>query len=191
VRKVYIAAPLFNIPQIELIRYIEHTLRANHTSFFSPRSLHDGAGTSISNVDQARYIKSANKSKLRECNVLLAVMDFRLPEGRQLAVVERRPLPPVVAQVIEGGQESYFAVTSPLNLPDTGVAWELGFYEALIDNDEENEDGRQIVLYYHDTAAGKPNVMLAQGRKVIFGGNQLQAWAGGGWTPPVYSGPVA
>ena len=113
-KKVYIAGPFFNPQQVEQVARIENVLESAGVDFFSPRLQH-GGGTgvkqpvpTVGSRDMAERVFRKNFEEIEDCTAMLAVLDYLLPPGDGLALVN-------------GGNVQRF-----LSLPDTGTIWEMG-----------------------------------------------------------------
>lgn len=135
--KAYIAGPFFNPPQVELIQSIETAFCDTKVPFFSPRLQTGNKAPGPITPERAAEIYAVNVETLRECDWVLAVLDWKLPEFHELRVYK--------PSVQEFGP--------PLNLPDTGTVFEMGFAAALM---------RPTVIYTERPPEQALNAMLTQ-----------------------------
>jgi nucleoside 2-deoxyribosyltransferase len=131
--KIYLASPFFNAEQLAQVISIERLLQENGYSFFSPRTL--GKKPPISPQDAA-YIFQKDTEELDASDVVLANLDYLLPELQCLAVCT------------EGSWDG-----RGLRLPDTGVVFECGY---------AYRSGTPIVAFVSEAWDSPLNVMMAQ-----------------------------
>jgi nucleoside 2-deoxyribosyltransferase len=167
---VYIAAPLFNREQVTLIENIEDTIRLAGHTFFSPRTLTALSGGKILNAEDAARVKHANKANLYKCDALLAVLEFRLPPWHRTYVWWSDPT------------TQQLGVIGPLNIPDAGVSWELGYFEAL----QQGDPTKRAACY--SAQVKRPNVMLVQGHPLLHGLTDVVTWLNDPDGIPLYTG---
>ncbi len=140
-KQIYIAGPFFNPAQIKIIDEIETVFRSANVhgpSAFSPRLANPTAeGTKITS-ELAKKIFWENVESIRECDALIAVLDYAFPVGQRLMLSKRSP---------EG-----FVGLDPLNLPDSGTVWEMGMAFAL----------DKPIFIYQQNESQKQNIMLTQ-----------------------------
>ena len=139
--KVYIAAPLFNPAQIEIIESIEELCYDASLDFYSPR-LHSGSSL-LSPEDRRHFEKwtpvfESNEQALHQCDCMIAVLEYAQTPGFRLGL----------EVVTNSGDPMDFI---PLEIPDTGVVWEMGVMNAL----------NKPVFGYHSTKQPEQmNLML-------------------------------
>ena len=154
---VYIAAPFFNAAQNDTVTAIEDVLQQSGHTFYSPR-IHSGSAklTPIERQTKAAWgpVLQSNIDALHTCDVLLAVLEYAMPEGRVLKVCRS-----------SSHGEPYYPEGSALEIPDAGVIWECGYRYALNDmailhvNASTNE---ALILGFHTTQQPrKLNLMLS------------------------------
>lgn len=113
--RVYIAAPFFNPAQVAWCEDLEKRLTDVKWEFFSPRLQHDGK-PDMTNPRYAAHTFVQNVRAIDWCNVMIANVDWLLPEGQEVRLLDsQQPM----------GGELLFK-SGPLNLPDAGTMWELG-----------------------------------------------------------------
>jgi hypothetical protein len=110
-------------------------------------------------------IFQANEDALSECDVLLAVLDYALPEGTKLGLCQ------------EGECSSStldWHLTTELNLPDNGTVWEMGYCRAL---------GIPVIGFYPEPRAPEAlNLMLSHGTEgIVLGWEKLDYFMGLGF----------
>lgn len=142
-KKFYLAGPFFNPPQIDLISKIELMFLDHDVPFFSPRqcSPENKKAGPLSGED-AKAIFQRNYENLLDCDGVLAVVDWLMPEGLKLGLINS-----------EGSAGSL-----PISLPDSGTVWELG---AAYTIKQETRLDYEILLLT-TTKSSKLNVMLTQ-----------------------------
>lgn len=168
--KIYLAAPFFNSVQVELCRRIESEFKGAGIKLVSPRLQHgNGSGgptPKITTAEQAHEVYVRNVNDLLECTAVLAVVDWLLPEKQQVRVMEE-----VAGELIKGFETySLISRSGPLNLPDSGTVWEMGYAAA---------DNKRIAVYKH-LKDGKLNLMLsASAEGILYGWEALEqfVWA--------------
>lgn len=76
--RIYLAAPFFTTPQLEIVQKLEALLRDTTHEWYSPRS--EGTLVNMSHEERAAqksYIFQSNVSRLTWCEAILAVVDGR------------------------------------------------------------------------------------------------------------------
>lgn len=152
---LYLASPFFNDQQIALCKVIEGLCQDLGIKIFSPRlegpSLKPGASQ-----EDRQSVASVNARGISQSEFVLAVLDYLLPIEQSLRLVR-----------LAGGDDPLRInpVTGPLNLPDTGTVWEMGYANGL----------EKPVVGFKLDARGTLNVMLCQHTQgVIVGPVQLR-----------------
>lgn len=117
---VYLAGPLFNEPQLNILRYLERTLEENGFDFFSPR-LHSGSHKILKEerLDRSKWesVFSSNIQAMEKADIMVGVVDYLREAGDTLCV-----------QTIYPGNN---VSTKGVYLPDTGTVFEVGYFKAL------------------------------------------------------------
>lgn len=156
---LYLAAPFFTTPQLELVQSVEEVLQRNKIAFFSPRMQHnEGKPTPITSWEQAEVIFQKNADAINGCDGMVAILDYLLPSMTELCVVDRLGQRPNVT----------------IRLPDTGTVWEMGYGFCL-----------GVPVYGYTTVnpeTSRMNIMLTQGCSGILHGDEelrrfAEAWA--------------
>lgn len=143
--KIYIAAPLFNGPQLKLIGDIEDALTRNNYEFFSPRLHSEGL---LPPKERRREYEAwkplfdMNLEGLAECDMMIAVLCYYVNPYEQVTLKTNTP----------NG-----IVEKPLHLPDSGTVWEMGHFF---------HQEKPIIGYYPGDA-NYLNVMLTHSTKGI------------------------
>lgn len=160
--RIYIAGPFFNAEQIRLIDKIEIKCSEADLNFFSPRLQHGNKMVDVKNPEHAQEIFKRNHAEILECNALLAVLDYALPQGHELRVVNGLPITAVKYS------NCHAAYSDALALPDTGTVWEMGVaYAKEI----------PVVGFCSGERPGYLNVMITQSMVgVINGWDNLEEW---------------
>ncbi len=139
---VYIAAPFFNPNQIDLVRIIEGICSANRLQFYSPR-LHSGSHllTPEERRNNASWkpILKSNITELHRCDLVVAVVEYRMPKNHKLAVYNTETRVVTKAEL-------------ELELPDAGVIFECGYAYAT---------GKTIVGFHSQKSVSSLNLMLS------------------------------
>jgi nucleoside 2-deoxyribosyltransferase len=184
--KFYIAGPFFNEPQLKLIEEIELAFVDHSVPAFSPRTLDRGKGPAQDDAEWQRRFWN-NVENLVDCDHVLAVADFKLPEGARLRICAKD----------NSGEPQITVGFPPLHLPDTGTVFEMGVQfgmwlvamRAKIDfYDRERHAERKIVLYTERPLTETLNVMLTKScHGVLHGKKELDSFLNSGdinWTVP-------
>lgn len=151
--KVFIASPLFNEPQIAIIREIEEALNRAQIPFYSAR-LHSKSDQippeERKNPRAWDAVFDSNVQGLNTSTHMIAVLEYAYPPETSLNVISS----------ISGAE----VVRTPISLPDAGTVWEMGYFHAL----------RRPVYGYHRDQAGHLNLMLTHGCSgMVVGTDQL------------------
>lgn len=167
--KIFIASPLFNGPQIETIIQIERLLSDYGYDFYSAR-LHSGSGKMTSeqrkDINAWDPVFDANEQGLNECRVMIAVLEYALPEGDKTELFQRGAH---VGMDFDGEPE-YASKRTRIELPDAGTVWEAGYFRAQ----------GKLVLGFHTNQAKHLNLMLSHGCDgMIRGFGNLRTFLGG------------
>jgi nucleoside 2-deoxyribosyltransferase len=142
--KVFIASPLFNKPQVEIIHRIESMLAASGFEFYSAR-MHSGSAdmTPEQRKDPKAWdpIMASNLRGLDECEAMIAVVEYAMPKGHNLCLHRSAEL---------GKSDKPLRV----ELPDAGTIWEMGYHRA---------QGKPIVAFHSIKQPDQLNLMLSHG----------------------------
>jgi len=140
--KIFIAAPLFNANQIDIIVGIESILDFYGFGFYSAR-LHSGSDklTPEDRKDIRKWdpVFDSNEQGLNECSVCVAVLEYAMSEDECLGIVSST----------EGGLDY-----KPVELPDAGTVWETGYMRA---------QGKLVIGFHTTKRASHLNLMLSHG----------------------------
>lgn len=157
--RIFIASPLFNPEQIAIIEKIEELLTKAGYTYYSARK---HSGSDRLTTEQKRSLKNwdpvfeSNVQGLDECTVMIAVLEYALPEKQRLSLV-----------VDEEDMERGTAINeiTTLELPDAGTVWEMGYHKAQ----------NKIVIGFHTDRAKHLNLMLTHGcDAMVKGFDQLE-----------------
>jgi len=117
-KKMYLAGPFFNSAQVELMATIEGAVAAAGFKAFSPR-LHARQLGKGATPEQQRDTFDDDLVGLQEAGVVLAVLDWKLPDTER------------VLKEYWTNREGKLAWRSSedtiLNIPDSGTVWEMGY----------------------------------------------------------------
>jgi len=154
---IYLAAPFFNPPQLQLVKEIERVFEIHGINYFSPRKQHGEKPVPIRDKAHAKEVFTENWNQiLANSSMVLAVMDYLMPDGSWMFIT-RKDQP-----------------TIPVQLPDTGTVWEMGAAFAI----------RTPVVLFTNDPARKMNLMLAcSALGVIKGLPKLDEWCRDGCGP--------
>ena len=141
--KIFIASPLFNPEQIAIIEQIERTITAAGHDFYSAR-LHSGSDKM---TPEERKVLSAwdpifesNVKGLDDCDAMIAVLEYAMPEDRSLFRCDR----------VDG----VWQTTASVELPDAGTVWEMGYHRA---------QDKQVIGFHSKERPAHLNLMLTHG----------------------------
>lgn len=159
----YLAAPFFNEAQIEIVSRIENMMRMHGVPLFSPRQTPENKKPKLTDEDAAEIFRNNIKGIL-DCQAVLAVMDWAMPEGQHLFVCE--------------GRGDVTVTSPPLNIPDVGTVFEMGY-----------AFGRRPIYGFTLRKKGeKVNLMLTQCLEgVIYGWDDLISFLNKGRIRPAFA----
>lgn len=170
----YLAAPFFNPPQLQLVKQIEAAHEAAGRYLFSPRLQHGPEPVPITTHEQARKVFDENARAIEACTYLLAVTDWLMPEDKGLYVCSPEEFDNGCTKALTPDH------AKPLNLPDTGTVWEMGY---------ANRNNITTFIFTTRLRGGKMNIMLTQSAQgVIYGLDHLKLVLGGIQTPEEWEG---
>lgn len=151
--KVFIASPLFNPQQMLVIDGIEQLLHSRQLEYYSARhdsESHVPKGDDKKKPEAWNGVFRNNEEGLRDCDIMIAVLSYALaPDcmmgtGEMINFSHQKNLP---TQVVMNSFK-------PLELPDSGTVWEMGYFRAL----------DKIVIGFHPEKRGDHlNLMLTHG----------------------------
>ena len=142
--RVFIASPLFNRPQHELLDNVEAILSNNGFDYYSARK-HSGSDKipkdRLKDMSAWDPVFKSNEDGLNECQVMICVLEYAMPKG--------------VSLVIHGhsfvGVEMLF---KKIELPDAGTVWEAGYHRA---------QGKLVIGFHSQKRPEHLNLMLTHG----------------------------
>lgn len=154
-KDIYIAGPLFNTQQVSILETIEDLAEQFKLSYYSPR-IHSGS-SNMTAEDRKSFeawdkVFKSNEEELRDCRMLICVLNYALPTTHKLVMkVEHTDIPVDPKADITVNVKEF-----PIELPDSGTVWEMGYYRACM---------RPLpVIGYHDDEVPKSlNLMLSHG----------------------------
>jgi nucleoside 2-deoxyribosyltransferase len=151
--RVFIASPLFNGPQHAIIDSIEKLLGLYGFDYYSARQ-HSGSDK-LSAEDKKDLRKwdpvfQSNLDGLDECRVMIAVLEYALPEDKRMYLCTGE----------EDGPGFNVLSSQEMELPDAGTVWEMGYFRAQ----------GKIVIGYHTDKAKHLNLMLSHGCDALIKG---------------------
>lgn len=183
-RSIYLAAPFFNPHELRLVQAIEEAVKDRpDVDLFSPRRDGGNADRQGDVTANATKIFHANVQAMRSCNECVAVLDRVQPPGFEVWLVKYQAHPDPKTP------DELLPIKGPLEQPDLGTIWELGYLRAwrdlVIGTDFDIEvpmmwSGRKILAGFTmkpRAPGGKMNVMLARCLDVVLHGfEELQEW---------------
>jgi hypothetical protein len=118
----YLAAPFFNPAQVKLVEDIEKAFEDNGVGYFSPRKCDENKMPGPLSEEGANAIYERNVKGIFQSHFVLAVVDWKMPDKQQV-----RPVKVSLVGMNSNMGEVVDPIGGPLNIPDSGVVWELGF----------------------------------------------------------------
>lgn len=158
---IYLAGPFFNERQLDTIAQMESILRDAGHEVISPREQHEaGTPTKVEMLSHAQRIMELNKRWIHDSDTVVAWLDWvTSSEGEEVRLVGPSLF------------DTRDFLSPPLNIPDAGTCWELGYASSL---------SKYIILCQFRPA--KPNVMLAASADgVVRTLDELRASANDNW----------
>lgn len=124
----YLAAPFFNPVQLKLVQEIEQIFMEQQVRLISPRLQDENKKPGPLSAEDAAVIYRRNIQGLHSADYVLAVVDWLLPTSQEIRVVNFHRG--------EGECEEIKSVSGlasgPLNIPDAGTVYEMGYAAALL-----------------------------------------------------------
>lgn len=117
-QQIYLAGPFFNPPQKDAALHVANLCSLCGCNFFSP--LLAGGGP-IKSPEHAAEVYARNCRELNRSAVVLVQLEWLLPESQRVHVIQER----------SALGEGLMVVSPPLNIPDSGTVWELGYAACL------------------------------------------------------------
>lgn len=159
-QKFYLAAPFFNPVQIELIEQIESCFCRHGVPLFSPRSQDANKNRKLTDAD-ADLIYKTNCENIPDAQYILAVLDWKLPEGQAVHVTS-------ISAPSFSHPESCLIKSPPLQIPDSGTVWEMGFAAGWNYRTREvafNKEPPQLqtIIFTERPVESSLNIMLTRG----------------------------
>ena len=115
---LYLAGPFFNPRQKEAAELVASLAKAAGWDFYAPvLNAYQGK---IDDSCKARKVFLDNVARLGWADIVLAHLDWLTPTSLEVRVVSRAKEEPE-------NSELFRAVSNPLNVPDAGTVWELGY----------------------------------------------------------------
>lgn len=150
--KVFIASPLFNPEQHQILDRIEALLARSDFKFYSAR--HDSEAYVPKGEDKKLpgawdAVFNSNLLGLNECNIMIAVLSYALPSGHKMLL--QTP----------GGNTLGTDTFKELELPDSGTVWEMGYFLGK---------GKLVVGFHPEKEANHLNLMLTHGCDALITG---------------------
>lgn len=148
VKDVFIAAPLFNLQQHAIIDRIEQLCSEKRVNYYSARIDSEPfvpKGEDKKNPRAWDGVFNNNEEGLVGCSVMIAVLNYAMPEGD------------VVAMCKGDSDQKYVTDLLPqfrMEMPDSGTVFEMGYFRAL---------GKYVIGFHPEKCANHLNVMLTHG----------------------------
>lgn len=150
--KIYLAGPFFNEVQVTELIKIENVFEDRRIQIYSPR-LHSGSHRMTPEQRKNRSnwdsVYRSNIDAMHSCDIMLAILDYQLPKGREVHVVDNYDgytINPIT------GHEMVDSLIK-LQIPDTGTVFEMGYFNAL----------QKPVIGYVSQMPKSMNLMLTHG----------------------------
>lgn len=136
---IYIAAPFFNGAQKVIVRCIERAITWAGYSYYSPET--DSGSLDLSpemrgNSTFWKQVFNNNVQAIKDSILMIAVLDYALPEGQELRVCDTR---------------NGYDTVRRVEIPDSGVVWEMGDAYQRVD-----------IVGYRELEPTTMNLMLAK-----------------------------
>jgi len=155
--QIYLAGPFFNPPQKDAAELIANLCVSHCQKYFSP--LLSGGGP-LKSPEHAAEVFASNVREIRRSKVVLAQLEWLMPPNREIRVVgisSMVKIPPTLE-------------SPPLNIPDSGTVWEVGYAACLRDssqletfvNGAPRFEKTPLVIAYTTAPQSKLNLMLAR-----------------------------
>lgn len=161
--KVFIASPLFNAEQHEILNTLESLLQEHGHEFYSAR--HDSEGLlppkeMRGNHEAWKPVFQNNLDGLNDCDVMIAVLNYALPSNQRI----------ILSKEIYDKDWGLHLEEKEIELPDSGTVWEMGYFTAF----------GKPVYGYHPTGGSHLNLMLTHGcTETITGEGNLRQFLAG------------
>lgn len=180
VPKAYLAGPFFNPAQVALMLRIELAFCDAGVPFFSPRleSAENKKEGPLTDED-ADAIYARNVEAIFDCDWMLAIVDWLMPDDREVRICDTAdPAFALGEGAVLRPQDPHRRVYGkPLNVPDSGTVWELGFVSALnkVSDNYHLVKGRPemtdkpVVLYTERPLEQPLNLMLTRQKAGVKG----------------------
>lgn len=161
--KVFIASPLFNSRQIEIIEDLEGILEENELEYYSARK-HSGS-EKLSLEEKRKHtawepVYRSNETGLDECRIMIAVIDYALPYGQSVQLCRHE----------ESGETAEWDIPiKKLDLPDSGTIFEVGYHRA---------QGKLVLSFFPEKKeVSHLNIMISHGTDgTILGWDNLETF---------------
>ena len=156
---IYLAGPFFNEVQEASAWKLIALCKDHKIEYFAPI---EQDSIKIKTPEQAQKVFDSNTKNIEECEIILAQLEWLMPEHHELRVVKNIGVQDSVSFLIE---------SPPLNLPDTGTVFEMGAGFLA---------GKEIIGYMTKPQE-KLNLMLAQSCDgFLKGWSQIEAYLASG-----------
>lgn len=164
----YLAGPFFNPAQRqhaeELAAFAAEA--RGEDNVYAPVS----AGVTLDTAEKAKEVYDTNVERLLACGVLLAQVEWLLPEGQENRIVEPHYIGHLGQRAEQLRGERGVAVhlkSGPLNVPDSGTVWELGMARGIRERDAaaskaSNPPKVPFIVAYTVGEQSQLNLMLAR-----------------------------
>ena len=151
---IYLGGPFFNPKQVEVAKKMIELCKKYEVDYFAPLEQDSAV---IKDEKQAKEVFDNNINNIDQCTILLAQLEWLMPEGQELRVIEDH------GEVVQ----NILLKSPPLNLPDTGTVFEMGAAYLT---------GTNIIGYMTEPQE-KINLMLAQSCEgFLHGWEQIEAF---------------
>jgi nucleoside 2-deoxyribosyltransferase len=143
----FIASPLFNPPQLEIISHIEGLLEGAGYRYYSARK---HSGSDKMTPEQRKDLRAwdpvfqSNIDGLNRADFGIAVLEYALPDNQGMLIVQ---------DASPGIEYRFHEKSLRVELPDAGTVWEMGYLAA---------QGKPVIGFHTDKAKHL-NLMLSHG----------------------------
>ena len=126
---IFIASPFFNSEQVMVVKMIENILDEKGVPYFSARK--DTKVAPDSSQHDRKLAFTANCMGIKERSVVLAVVDWLLPENQEMRIVEFDAWNRMYKESMVGQSFPAWIRSPKLYVPDMGTVFEIGYANAI------------------------------------------------------------
>lgn len=161
--KIFIASPLFNPEQVDIIKAVETLCESRGLDYYSARK-HSGSNH-LSPEDRKSHSKwepvfESNEQGLRDADLMIAVLEYALPEEVELGLRRTQILDELSPEILRnagvnsGDTPRTRQTFTPIEIPDAGTIFEVGYFRAM---------GKPVIGFHSTKPSANMNLMLTHG----------------------------